>query len=141
MKPRKNFQIFLVSGIMALLTLVALIFFAGGYWENTPGLSYISGHQRFKSLVSSAIPECVDSLRGGYTGFPKGQIRTYFHFDPKHPDCQFADKWKDIARGDLEEMKLMAPTVPWTRILKKPGTVQVFLFLDDQSGEALLYVP
>lgn len=84
-RPRLSILIFLVSMVGAVIMAAMGAFIVlGGYWENMAFLDRLSGPWRFREFVASPIPMSVHDVRGGYSGFPFGKIRTVFAFTDEY---------------------------------------------------------
>ena len=89
--------------VKALITLAvifilihAAFIYMGGYWENMAVLNRISGPKRFKQFVANPVPSNIHNLRGGYSGFPRGIIRTYFNYTGDFSDMEFLEDWEKM---------------------------------------------
>jgi len=108
----------------------------GGYWENWPLLDRLSGPQRFRQYVADPAAASVSDLRGGYSGFPFGRIRTTFRYaDASLP---FVTGWQRLDPAKARDVEQVAGC-PWTTLFRKPGGA--LLFIDEASQQGCLVVP
>ena len=108
----------------------------GGYWENWPLLDRLSGPQRFRQYVADPAAASVSDLRGGYSGFPFGTIRTTFRYaDASLP---FVKGWQRVPMAETRQFERIA-LCPWTTLFRKPGGS--YLFIDATAQQGCLVVP
>jgi len=119
-------------GVLSAVAFIGL----GGYWENWPGLDRISGAWRFRQFVMDPVPRSVVDLRGGYSGFPSGYVRTAFSYSGE--TLPFLDGWTRVSTPDVERKVAGAHFVYTTAYRKNGGA---FLLLNEQTKQGCLYVP
>jgi hypothetical protein len=108
----------------------------GGYWENWPLLDQLSGPQRFRQYVADPKAASVSELRGGYSGFPFGTIRTTFRYtDAALP---FVTGWQRVDTSEAKDFERVAGC-SWTTLFRKPSGV--YLFIDETTKQGCLVVP
>jgi len=108
----------------------------GGYWENWPLLDRLSGPQRFRQYVADPRAASVSELRGGYSGFPFGTIRTTFRYaDASLP---FVTGWQRLDPAEARNVDRVAGC-PSTALFRKPGGI--LLFIDETRQQGCLVVP
>lgn len=125
----------LLSGLTVLAGAGAFLY-AGGYWENWPLLDRLSGPRRFRQYVADPVPAAVHDLRGGYSGFPSGEIRTCFGYAGNA--LPFLDGWTRLANPGTEP-RLAAARVSYTAAFTRDR--RVFLLLDEPAQRGCVYVP
>jgi hypothetical protein len=129
--------IFLISMVGAVIVAAMGAFIVlGGYWENMAFLDRLSGPWRFREFVASPIPMSVHDVRGGYSGFPFGKIRTVFTFTDE--SLPFLHEWTQI-EGPEAERKTIGANFPATKIFRKGR--DKFLLINDNTKQGCLYVP
>lgn len=138
--------------LIAILQVLAFIFvgliifvlWGGGYWENIPIFDRISGPKRFAQYVEDPIPSYITEIRGGYSGFPQGQIVTNFQFSIEPESWEFLSRWKDKSISKNGEFDILATNNNMfiSRIYQHTNErSEVYLIIDDRSKRSLLYVP
>ncbi len=151
MDARKGSKIVKTVLLLAMLVIAlsAWWFYAGGYWENLPHLDRISGPKRFRQFVCNPIPPDVFEIRGGYSGFPQGLLKTTFSYSG-----QFSP---EICNPGWEMMDLPAlPHDVWN-LVNRPDITRSFglncnqtqsvvicrcyLLLDDRSSVGCIVMP
>jgi len=141
---RKGVKIFL--GVTSLTILAIFSWFAwflwiGGYWENMPFVNRYSGPMRFKQFVVDSIPPYISDIRGGYSGFPQGQVTTYFSFDKPPADWSFLVGWVESANPTSEQVTILFKDELEISKVYKHREKEYSLAIDEQGRKALLYVP
>jgi len=134
------------GGIIGIIGFVISLFFGsvfvmGGYWENSPVLDRISGPSRFKQFVVDPIPNSIYDLRGGYSGFPRGRVTTYFKYRGNFNDHPFLKEWSvsDMPESYFDWTGLSITNI---YIKKRMGTTRNFhLLIDDNVKRGLFYIP
>ena len=136
--------------VTVILTLVglyillhALFIYLGGYWEDMAVLNRISGPKRFKQFVADPIPPTIHNLRGGYSGFPQGIIRTYFTYSGDFSNMGFLAEWEkmkgNLFRGEFD--CYIQDTDAATVYRKKRYESYMYLIIDEKSKKGILYLP
>jgi hypothetical protein len=132
--------------IFLILVLFQGIFvWIGGYWENAPLFDRLSGPMRFRQFVADPIPDFIHSVRGGYSGFPQGQLRTQFSFTQAPQTWPFLVSWSPASSECVDEVR------PWVAEVAEPQVYQrsqasrscsdnVYLILDSRGGHGVLFM-
>jgi hypothetical protein len=143
---KKTFRA-VVAAVATILLLSALahaaFIYMGGYWEDIAVLNRISGPKRFKQFVADPIPEEIHELKGGYSGFPQGTIRTYFGYSGDFSDTEFLDEWEkmqDYPFGQQFAWYLTDTDVAAV-YRKKHYESYMYLIIDEQDSKGVLYLP
>ena len=140
-KPLKIFAIISILTILVTFVFFAFIIWQGGYWENLSLFDKISGPMRFRQFVADPIPHSIDDLRGGYSGFPQGQITTYFNFTGAPKEWNFLSNWVESSDPEKERVtELFSKEISFSRVYKHLNK-DYYLALDEKSGKGLLYIP
>lgn len=134
----------LAVGLLLLALASAATFcYLGGYWENWSPLDRISGPQRFRQFVARPIPSSIYDIRGGYSGWPQGEVATYFHFHGDIEANAFLRNWQELTLYDST-----APFVPHllvigaNRVYMQPATEGYrYLLISETSHRGILYIP
>jgi hypothetical protein len=100
----KLLKLVLIAAFMLVTLTFIFAIYLGGYWENLPLLERISGPMRFRQFVCNPIPETVYNLRGGYSGFPQGQIVTHFEFKAELPKSCLGEGWLVLPEEKRNEL-------------------------------------
>ncbi|MFM7312036.1 MAG: hypothetical protein ACKO0M_02525 [Cyanobium sp.] len=137
MKGPTGFLIALAVGAgLVLAGMGTAAVWMGGYWENWPLLDQVSGPQRFRQYVADPRAASVHELRGGYSGFPFGAIRTTFRYaDTSLP---FVTGWRRMDPAEARDVARVAGC-PSTTVFRRPGGV--YLFINATTQEGCLIVP
>jgi hypothetical protein len=108
----------------------------GGYWENIPVLDRISGPQRFREFIANPIPSTVRDVRGGYSGFPFGYIRTVFvYWGVPRP---FLDGWTFVDGPEVTSL-IRPARFSYTKAFRRANGA--FLLINEDTRQGCLYVP
>jgi hypothetical protein len=143
MRIPKLFRVFLVwialPGMLLLAVLYTSFIVVGGYWENMPMLSSISGPMRFRQFVVDPVPETVYDLRGGYSGFPQGELVTWFRFK-RYTPFQPPVGWRVVYPQHLKARFEQGHALRVTRMFQKDEH-EIYILLDETTGRGVLYMP
>jgi hypothetical protein len=144
---RKRVLRAVVTVILTLIFLYVLIhalfIYLGGYWENMAVLNRLSGPKRFKQFVVDPIPSNIHNLKGGYSGFPQGIIRTYFTYSGDFSNMKFLAEWEKMEgnpfRGEFDwYIKDTDATMVYR---KKRYESYTYLLIDEENKRGILYLP
>jgi hypothetical protein len=137
-KPTKSATLLRIAlaGLCLLVAVAVWVNYSGGYWENTPVLDRISGPQRFRQFIVNPIPSSVRDVRGGYSGFPFGYIRTVFAYSEE--PLPFLDEWTQVDGPEMKA-KIRAANFSHTKVFQKDSGA--FLLIDANARRGCLYVP
>jgi hypothetical protein len=132
-------QVFAFSCVV----LIIFVIWGGGYWENIPIFDRLSGPKRFAQYVADPIPTYITEIRGGYSGFPQGQITTDFKFSIEPEKWEFLTDWTDQdIRKNPKIVALAGPEILVSRIYQhKDERYERYLIIDEQSKHGFLWVP
>ena len=122
--------------LMATVSATGAAAYMGGYWENVPVLDRISGPQRFRQFIVNPIPSSIRDVRGGYSGFPRGYIRTVFAYSEEA--LPFLDGWTQVD-GPETEAKIRGANFSYTKVFRKDSGA--FLLINANTRQGCLYVP
>jgi hypothetical protein len=140
-KPIKIFAVISILTIFITFVLFSFLIWQGGYWENLSPFDRISGPKRFRQFVVDPIPPYINELRGGYSGFPQGQITTLFNFTGTLKDWNFLSNWAESSSPEKERVtELFSEELNFSRVYKHLNK-DYYLALDEKSGKGLLYIP
>jgi hypothetical protein len=128
-----------VSGMF--ISVIAILIWQGGYWENLPIFDRFSGPIRFRQFVTDPIPSYIYDIRGGYSGFPQGQIVTTFSFNQPPSEWSFLEKWNKSTDPQSERVSLLHNERLAVDEVFIFGNQKYFIAINRQEREALLYVP
>ena len=124
------------AGVCVMVAAAAWCSYSGGYWENVPVLDRLSGPMRFREFVADPIPSSIRDLRGGYSGFPQGRIRTVFAYS-EEPQSLLAE-WNPV-HDPATKQEIEAARFSYTKAFQKNGGA--FLLIDEKERRGCLYVP
>jgi hypothetical protein len=131
-------------GIFTIYAAICLLYiWGGGYWENEPVLEYVSGRMRFAQFVSDPIPPGIYNLRGGYSGFPQGQVATFFQFDQSLKEQDFLTDWIEVKPVEKSSAyAAFGDEIGFSKLYKyKNQEDERYLILDDVNKKGILYMP
>ena len=137
----------IVKVVIALAVIFILIhagfMYMGGYWENMAVLNRISGPKRFKQFVANPIPSNIHDLRGGYSGFPGGIVRTYFSYTGDFSEMKFLADWEkmDDYPFNKEFALYITDTDKATVYRKKRYDSYIYLIVDTENKKGVFYLP
>lgn len=137
----------IVKAVITLAVIFILIhaafIYMGGYWENMAVLNRISGPKRFKQFVADPVPSNIHDLRGGYSGFPRGIVRTYFNYTGDFSDMEFLTDWEkmDDYPFNKEFSLYITNTDKATVYRKKRYDSYVYLIVDTENKKGVFYLP
>ncbi len=127
---------FVVLVIIIFFSFVSFFIYAGGYWENLPVLNNISGTKRLAQYIDP-LPNSIYAVKGGYTGFPHGIIITRFKYTGEFDENRFLKDWEMFEEsGALDS----AANIRSTKTYKKVGSENVFLLINENISEGVLFV-
>jgi hypothetical protein len=137
----------IIKVVIALVVIFVLIdaafVYMGGYWENMAVLDKISGPKRFKQFVTNPVPSNIRDLRGGYSGFPRGIVRTYFNYTGDFSDMEFLADWEkmDDYPFNKEFALYITNTDKATVYRKKRYDSYIYLIVDTENKKGVFYLP
>ena len=133
--------------LIAAILLIAYCIWGGGYWENVPPLDRVSGPMRFRQHVVDPIPSYIQNIRGGYSGFPQGQVRTSFSFTASPNTWDFLNTWKltsEDCRTQLHSWPWLSETqdfqVYQQRAESKSCSDNVYLIVFPKDNRGVLFI-
>ncbi len=114
---------------------------AGGYWENYPILDHVSGPMRFTQFVANPIPKGIYNLRGGYSGFPQGQVVTYFEFRKPLNEHEFLKDWIKVKQvRETLVHDFFGDKMNFSKLYQhKEG--KYYLVLDEVNNKGIFHMP
>jgi len=135
--------ILIVSFIILVVVLFILFIWQGGYWENWFLVDRMSGRKRFREYVADPIPDEIYNIYGGYSGFPKGQITTFFQYQGLISKQDFLNNWLYIDEKNNSVLyKIFADKMDVTRIyVYQDKNYERYLLIDDRKKTGILFVP
>lgn len=122
--------------LIFLVVIWGFFIYLGSYWENWPIFDRISGPMRYQQYVSKVIPENVKNIKGGYAGFPRGSIKTYF--DYQHEKELLSDKWILFESRDLG-INFEGLEEGYPKIYTNQN--RIFILLNEELKKGILYKP
>ena len=133
-----------VATLILLFVLANVVYiYLGGYWENMAVLNKISGPKRFRQFVVNPIPPNIHNLRGGYSGFPQGIIRTYFSYSEDFSNMGFLEEWEKVKDTNSPKpfahyMNDINATIVYR---KKRYETYMYLLINEEGKKGMLYLP
>lgn len=141
-KFTKFFLVFLGALAFIAMLLLGGFVYSAGYWENIPIFDRISGPSRFKQFVTNPIPKDIYDLRGGYSGFPQGQVVTHFRYKGDVKNFSFITDWNQVSEAETDKTGLKTEKKFVKRKVYADGSKsERFLFFDEENKKGFLYIP